>query len=231
MRRMRRHVLWLLALSACASSPPIPGELENEGEVPATPTTAAPATATPTAEPAASSEPAAPPNDDGERWSVERGSANGVNATNEVGQKIAIGALAYTAFLRQTAVLSSKDIENANVKFGTVVADGLTLGDVVCRLPSWSLPEDTGAEVVTSGKIVGFVAQDAVTVATPFAPPKGVRACGKGIQPRVSWSFAKSAIQSVTVTGVSAKEASCIEKAVRAGAPLGTGACAVTLAL
>lgn len=172
--------------------------------------------------------PEAPPKAEaGEEWSVEQGSAKGVDFSNEQNQKLQLDTLGWTSFKRKSKPLGDARMASANVSFATVSANGAAASDVLCALPPWGAsPKDP---LTMASVMIPLVAADALPAAALAKSRPALLACGKGKPVRVEWTFAESKLVSAKAEAMDAQGSACVNGVLAKTFMLGSGVCAATL--
>ncbi len=224
---MRRSLL-VIALVGCSSSR---GEIAEPTAEPSSPPTANEPPSTPAPSESASAPAEAKPESEGgneEEWKVEKGTADGVELSNDQGGSLKLKKLGWSSFLRKNKPLGDARVPSANVSFATVSADDVVVADVVCALPAWpDFPKDPATLAAT---MVPLVAKDSVPAASVAKVKTALLACASGKQLRLEWEFKDSKLVSAKAEGADAKTSACIKGALGKAFMMDSGVCAATLA-
>lgn len=211
---------------ACGSSQ---GEVAEPGPPPEyVPPSAGPAEAASASASASTSPQAAPSADAGEEWTVEKGTATGVDFSNELKARLVLDSLGWTSFKRKSKPIGDARMPSANVSFATVSANDSVASDVLCALPTWAAsPKDP---LTMASVLIPLVAADALPAAGLAKSRQALLACAGGKPLRVEWKFEGSKLVSAKVDGADAKTSACVQGAVGKAFMVGSGVCAATLA-
>ena len=217
----------LLFVCACGGSRPEAAEPPAD---PIAPATSEPPAATEPPAPSASAAPeekTAPKAEASQEWTVEKGSAKGVELTNEAGASLKLKTLGWTSFKRK-ATPPGGSASSANVWFATVSADDVAVADVECTLPAWA---DAPSDPLTlAATLVPLVAKDSVPAAAIAKIKPSLLACGGGKPMRLLWHFENDKLVAAKVEGADAKTSACVKTAMAKAFLLGSGICLATVA-
>lgn len=214
----------LLLVCACGGSRP------EVAESPANPSAAAtsePAAEAPAPASGAPEENAEPQVEPSQEWTVERGSAKGVELTNDAGASFQLKTLGWTSFKRK-ATPAGGSATSANVWFATVSADDEVVADVECTLPAWADPPSDPATLAAT--LVPLVTKDSAPAAAVAKIKPALLACGAGRPLRVLWHFEDDKLVATRVEGADAKTSACVKAAFARAFVLGSGICVATVA-